>query len=148
MFVPYININNYIYDKFGAFTYKHYSTILVSEILKQEKHNQEPSLYIHINDLQFDLIIVKNSKLLFYNSFEYTTNKDFIYYILFTIEQLSLNPETLNTVLLGKVVKDDELYSIAYKYIRHVSFGNRFDEYSYIDKSVSTHSDYTLIKSF
>ena len=32
VYIPYVNINNYIYDKFGAFTYKHFSTILIDTI--------------------------------------------------------------------------------------------------------------------
>ena len=30
VYVPYVNIFNYIYEKFGAFTYKHYATVPVS----------------------------------------------------------------------------------------------------------------------
>src|SRR5690606_15802439 len=32
VYVPYVNINNFIYDLFGAFTYKHVSTILIEHI--------------------------------------------------------------------------------------------------------------------
>ena len=58
-------------------------------------------------------------------------------------------PETFEIELIGDINKDDELYTVAYKYIRHLSFGNRFDNYNYKDdKPTSSYSEYTLLKSF
>ena len=38
VYVPYMNINNYLYDKFGAFEYRHFSSILIENILSLEKN--------------------------------------------------------------------------------------------------------------
>ena len=69
-------------------------------------------------------MIVQNQKLILYNSFEYKTPQDFIYYILFTAEQLQLNPENFVLKLIGKIDETDELFKICYKYIRNVSLLN------------------------
>ena len=45
----------------------------------------------------------------------------FIYYILFTAEQLQLNPEYFKLEVLGAIQEDDEYYKIAYKYVRNIS---------------------------
>ena len=148
VYVPYVNINNFIYDKYGEFTYKHFSTILIEELLNIEKHSNETKLYVNVSKTHFEIIVIKEGKLLLYNTFEYTTTEDFIYYILFTAEQLQLNPETFSLVLLGDISKENKLYSIAYKYIRNISFGNRFDNYNYSEAQKSSYSDFTLIKSF
>lgn len=148
VYVPYVNINNFIYEKFGAFTFKHFSTILIEQLLLVEKNTESPKVYAHVSSSHFELIITKNSKLLLYNSFEYTSEEDFIYYLLFTAEQLNLNPESLELVFLGDVLKDDALYNMAYKYIRHIRFGNRNDNYRYTETPSTNHSDFTLIKSF
>lgn len=148
VYVPYVNINNFIYDLFGSFTFRHFSTILVETILSVEKHVEAPRVYVNISAGHFEIIITENGNLLIYNTFEYTTQEDFIYYLLFTTEQLQLNPETLQLVFIGDICKEDELYSIAYKYIRHVGFGNRFDNFNYVDMPKTNHSDFTLIKSF
>jgi hypothetical protein len=66
-------------------------------------------------------VVVENNLLKFYNRFEYLTKEDFIYYLLFTAEQLQLNPEEFPLVLMGAITEADELYQIAYKYIRDVS---------------------------
>lgn len=149
VYVPYININNFIYGKFGAFTFKHISTILIEHVLLLEKHTNIPKVYVNVSNNHFEIIVVNNTKLLLYNTFDYSTKEDFIYYILFTAEQLELNPETLNLIFIGDIDSKDELYIIAYKYIRFVFLGNREDNYKYNDNAQpqSNHSNFALIKS-
>ncbi len=148
VYVPYININNFIYEKFGSFTFKHISTVLIEEILLIEKNTNTTKVYLNVNKNHFEIVIIEKGQLLLYNTFEYTTKEDFIYYVLFTAEQLKLNPETLNLVLIGDINKEDDLYQIAYKYIRNVGFGSRNDTYKYNEKPKYDYSDFTLIKSF
>ncbi|MFS4481445.1 DUF3822 family protein [Hyunsoonleella sp. 2307UL5-6] len=121
VYVPYINVNNYIYEAFGEFTFKHYSTLLVEEVLKLEKENSTSKVYAHITAHHFEIIALERNKLNLYNTFEYDNPEDFIYYLLFTIEQLGYNPETIHLVLIGNVALEDDLYNIAYKYIRNIS---------------------------
>ncbi|NNC49462.1 MAG: DUF3822 family protein [Flaviramulus sp.] len=148
VYVPYVNFNNFIYEKFGSFTYKHISTILIEEILSVEKNNEDSRIYVNVSSNHFETMAVKNSKLVLYNSFNYSSKEDFIYFILFTAEQLNLNPESLDLVLIGEISKNDELYNIAYKYIRNIRFGNRNDSYKFDQKPNSEYSNFTLIKSF
>ncbi|KAB1071252.1 DUF3822 family protein [Tamlana haliotis] len=147
VYVPYININNFIYDKFGAFTFKHSSTVLIENILQIERNKMNTRLYVHVCTDHFEIVIVEHGKLKLYNSFAYGTEADFIYYILFTAEQLKLDPETLKLVLLGAIDKDDHLYNIAYKYIRHISFGNRNDRFKFDTQPQTRYSNFTLIKN-
>ncbi|MFD2823440.1 DUF3822 family protein [Lacinutrix iliipiscaria] len=147
VYVPYMNINNYLYEKFGAFDYKHYSTILIEEILQIEKHEQDAKMYVHVEKTHFEIIVINHGKLLLYNTFNYNTKEDFIYYILFTAEQLSLNPESLILVLLGDVIEGDEIYNVAYKYIRHIQFGKSNTNYTQNTKSLE-HSNFILKHSF
>ncbi len=150
VYVPYININNYIYGKFGSFTFKHVSTVLIEDILKTEKNIAATKAYVNVSSDHFEILIVKTGKLLLYNSFVYKTKEDFIYYILFCLEQLKLSPETINLIFLGDIDAKDELYVIAYKYIRLVFLGKREDDYkyNYNAQPVNEHSNYTIIKSF
>ena len=96
VYVPYININNYIYDKFGSFIFKHVSSVLIESILRIEKGSTSPKVYVHVSFNHFEIIVVKEGILELYNTFTYNSKEDFIYYILFTAEQLNLYPEILN----------------------------------------------------
>ena len=78
-------------------------------------------MFVHLLDSHFEIIIVQNQQLLLYNSFDYKTPEDFIYYLLFTAEQLQLNPENFKLELLGSIAEEDEFYKIAYKYVRNVT---------------------------
>ena len=150
VYVPYININNYLYDVFGEFTYKHFSTILIEEVLKAEKNAEKPKMYVNICNEYFEVIVVKKGKLKFYNTFEYYTKEDFIYYILFTAEQLGLNPESFELLFTGNIDSKDELYSVAYKYVRFVFFSKRLDDYKYSENAQpqNNHSQFVIINSF
>lgn len=147
VYVPYMNINNFIYDQYGPFTYKHVSTILIEQILHLEKNSPVPKIYVNVSKNHFQIIVVDQSKLILYNTFEFNSQEDFIYYILFALEQLNLNPETVNLVFLGDVSEEDDLFEITYKYIRNISFGTRNDSYTYLEKPKSEHSNFALIKS-
>lgn len=122
VYIPYININNFLIDNVGSFDYKHVNSILVEKLLEASKNNDDKKMIVNFNPEHFEIIVVENQKLLLFNSFEYQTPEDFIYYLLFTAEQLSLNPEIFPLELLGTINKNDPFYAIAYKYIRNVSF--------------------------
>jgi hypothetical protein len=121
IYIPYVNMNNFFIDQYGSFEYKHANTILVSKLLDLSKNNEERKMFIHVSESHFEIIVIQNQKLQFCNSFEYKTPEDFIYYILFTAEQLQLNPEFFKLEFLGTIVENDTYYQIAYKYIRNVA---------------------------
>jgi len=85
--------------------------ILVFFLLVREKswYNEEKQVYAHFDRDRFELVIVQNQKLLLFNSFEYKTREDFIYYLLFAAEQLSLNPEFFKLHLLGDISEESEM---------------------------------------
>jgi hypothetical protein len=117
--VPYVNINNFLLDQYPTFDYQNCNTILVSKLLGNSSFTDEKQVYIHVQEGHFELVVLKNKELLFFNSFEYQTPEDFIYYVLFAFEQLQLNPETISVQLLGDIQENDANFSIAYTYIRN-----------------------------
>ena len=146
VYIPYVNMNNFFIDQYGSFDYKHANSILVSKLLDLSKNNEELQLFVHVSESHFEIIVLQNQKLHLYNSFEYKTPEDFIYYLLFTAEQLQLNPENFKLKLLGSIVENDTLYQIAFKYIRNVSlldvsdFKNSFTEKENREHFIILHS--------
>jgi len=121
VYVPFVNINNYIFDLFGEFEYKHNGTVLVQGLLNNSGANKEPICYVHIAGQQMDITIIAQKKLLFYNSFTITSKEDFIYYLLFTLEQLNLDTESIKLKLFGTIEEGDDIYNLCYKYIKDIS---------------------------
>jgi hypothetical protein len=144
VYVPLVNINNFIFDRFGSFEYKHSATITLNRILTLEKNSKSLKMYVNIETTHFEIIVVEANLLKFYNRFEYSTKEDFIYYILFTAEQLQLNPEEFKAVLMGSVNESDDIYKIAYKYVRHVSL---LSNNSMLYSSDTSSKHFTLLNS-
>ena len=84
VYVPYVNINNYLYDRFGAFEFKHFSTIILETLLRIEKHSAVTKMFVNISEDHFEIIVLEHNQLKLYNTFQYNTKEDFIYYILFS----------------------------------------------------------------
>lgn len=122
VYVPFVNINNFFFDKYGSFQYYHGVTSLLKSVFKLEKHSIVPKMYLHIQDGMVDCIVIKDGHLQLCNTYSYKTPEDLIYYILFCLEQLKLNPETIPLFLSGDIEKGDSNYKILYTYIRTIEY--------------------------
>lgn len=122
VYIPYTNINNYFFDKYGEFEYKHNVSVLLEAILAKNNEAKTAQVYLDDHSSYYDLVIVRDNKLLLANSFTYETKEDFIYYLLFTAEQLQLDPSQFDLWLLGDITKDSEYYKIAYNYVKNIDF--------------------------
>ncbi|WP_456376404.1 DUF3822 family protein [Lutibacter sp.] len=147
VYIPFVNINNFLLDVYGTFIYKHSSTILIEKLVSSYKNLEGDFYFVNVSKNNFEIIILKNKKLELYNSFSFTTKEDFIYYILFTAEQLNLNPEEFNLILIGDIEKESELYTILYQYIRNIKFYEPTN-FPTILNNISTHSYFTLLNQY
>ncbi len=120
VYIPYVHINNFLIDQFGPFTYKSANSVLIKCLLDLSKNIEERQMFAHLGRDRFEVVVVENQKLQLFNSFDYRTKEDFLYYLLFTAEQLGMNPEQFKLHLLGNISKDNDYFKIAYKYIRNV----------------------------
>jgi hypothetical protein len=125
VYVPYTNINNFIFEKFGEFSYLHAATIFTEQCLIDAKNEKEEQLaYLNVRKSTFDICIIKTGELQLVNSFEYFTPQDFIYYVLFCFEQLQMDTEEIQLYLMGNIKETDEVYSYLYTYIKSISYFN------------------------
>ena len=121
VYVPLMNVNNYLVERLGSFEYKNTNSILVEKLLDASVNADEKQVYVHIQTGHFEVVVVSGNKLLLFNSFDYATPTDFLYYLLFTLEQLMLNPETIKMWLLGDIRTESPLFEAAYTYVRNVA---------------------------
>ena len=150
IYIPYVNINNYIFDTFGEFTYQHSSTVFINSILKNDKLGDEPVMFVNINKTMLEIVVLDKGDIQLFNVFEYHSKEDFIYYILFVFEQLSLDVETTPVKLCGKIANDDELFKLIYTYVRHVDILKVDTDYAIAetDKQEELHHYYLILNAF
>ncbi|MCK0162042.1 DUF3822 family protein [Allomuricauda sp. F6463D] len=121
VYIPYTNINNYIFELFGAFEFKHSGTVLINILLNQNRTNVEPVCYVQVAEREMEVMVISDRKLLFYNQFEYNAKEDFLYYLLFSLEQLQIDMEKVQLKLFGAIEEGDAIYDLCHQYISNIS---------------------------
>ena len=113
-------INNYIFKKFGSFEYFHYTTLLIDEFEKYVNSDFNFNFFLNIIDKKLDLICFEKSSFIFYNSFDFFNDEDVLFYTLFCLKQLKIDPEKVFMSCSGKINLKSSLYLLLYKYIRNI----------------------------
>ncbi|TLF43023.1 DUF3822 family protein [Maribacter aurantiacus] len=121
IYVPFTNVNNYIYELFGEFIFLHNGSVLIQSLLDNYGNQGESVCYVHVGQRQMDITVLKQKSLSFYNSFPYQTKEDFAYYLLFVLEQLDLDTETTAVRFFGTIEEDDAVFQLCYSYINDLT---------------------------
>ena len=104
-------------------------------------------IFVNVRNSYLDIIITEERKLLYYNSFNYRSKEDFIYYVIFVLEQLKLNPEEIDLILSGYIDKNSKIFDIIFNYVRNIRFQGLTDsfKYSYIFNDIPSHYYFNLL---
>ncbi len=145
-----VNIKAKLDYQFPNISYHHASSALIDTLVSQNKNLGGKKLFIHVQQSHFEAVVTEGKKLLFYNTFNYHSAEDFIYYVLFVCEQLQLNPETMEVFLLGEIERNSTIYQVTQKYIRNLKFGDRNDgaQYSFQLQTIPSHYYFTLFNNY
>ena len=114
------------------------------EKLLQTTTNSEKTMFVDVWERQISVVVLENKKVLFSNSFTFTSKEDFIYYLLFTAEQLGLNTNEFPLFFTGDILEETEIYKIAYQYIRNVDF-LRSKNPIFMNSNFSNHTHFILL---
>lgn len=149
VYIPYVNINNYIFDTFGEFTYKHASSILIETLLHKNISDSD-CMFLNIDGEILEVLVANRKNVKLFNRFEFTTTDDFLYYTLFVVEQLQLDRETIRVKVLGNIKEDDDNFKAVYNYIRHVSILETKSSFDLrpIDAAESLPNNFVILNSF
>jgi len=123
VYIPYVNINNYLFDVFGSFKFTHVLTNLIVKT-NEIKTPIEDAVHVHVCHQHIYLLAYQTGKMVLANAFEYDTAEDLTYYILFSIEQLQMDREKLQLNFTGEFfnTSENDALEILSNYIRHISF--------------------------
>lgn len=121
-------------------------TAFIDQQLMIHKHNPETVVAVNIRHGFMDVVVCNGSSLLFSNTFSWNNAEDFIYFLLFTMEQLQLNPDHHEVVLYGEIERTSASWLVSRKYIRNVNPGVRPEgaAYSYGFSKLNAHQYYSL----
>jgi len=130
-----VQLFEYMQVTFPELQIIHFKSPLIECFLSRFKNTySDEVMLLQIHRQFIDLVVMKNDKLMFSNSFEYQTPEDLVYYTLFALEQLGLNPQKLPVKVAGILKKESKTWDWLRKYIKDVEFIERNDEFSYSDE--------------
>ena len=100
----------------------HQSTIFLNSILQEDPYESDVNAYLNVNSRSFDLAIIKQGKIDFFNSFKFNTKDDFIYYLMFALEQQQLANQDVPVHFTGLISNNSEIIHLCERYIRKIRF--------------------------
>jgi hypothetical protein len=150
VYIPFDLINQFLKEKYSNLEIHHSSSVLINALSKYFKNSIGNQLFVNLSRHNLEIVHLVNSQLNIYNNFLFYTKEDFVYYLLFTMEQLGLDPEKQIVTLIGDVEKNSPLFNIIYKYIRYINFVevNNFslsDEFYEMNPHIQKHNFFELL---
>lgn len=112
-------VETMLMKKYARMGLLHCGTSLLSSI---RSRSDQKKMHLMLYRQQFDMAVVAGQKLILYNTFEYAVKEDVLYYVLFTAEQLRMDPNEFFAFVHGKISSQDEVYELLCRYVRHVEW--------------------------
>ncbi|HEX7414124.1 MAG TPA: DUF3822 family protein, partial [Bacteroidia bacterium] len=99
---------------------KHKTTCLI-ESLTDIASKRYKTCLVHVGTDSFDVALY-DKKLILFNTFEYQSTEDFLYFILASLEQNKFSIEETEIVLAGEIETQSALYDTLQDYFPKVKF--------------------------
>ena len=119
-YLPNSAMNNALLHYYGRFDYQHFATALLKMFLKHYATHAYEMMYVYAEVGSFYFVVFRGKCLYYFNRFSYETIEDFLYYILFSIEQLDIDTERVGLYIAGEVAPTALLYSKVRRYIKNI----------------------------
>jgi len=139
------------FQKLNNVVFHHFSTSLIeASLLYSKKTASTITVDVHVLPSSFQITVIKNQQLELYNSFNYQTSEDFIYYLLFVLNQLNIKNDEATIRLTGEVDKNSAIYDMLFKYINTIDFCESPNDlnYSYVFEKTQKHYHYALFNLY
>ncbi len=88
--------------------------------LHAHESESNSSVYIFIYGYHFEVIVKQGEVLKYYNVFSYTTEADFIFYLMHTLDAQQIDPLRVRVYLAGDINENSKVYASLLRYVKHV----------------------------
>ena len=100
----------------------HQSSVFLNGIMSENNFDDKTVAYVNVNSRSFDMAIVNQGKLAFFNNFKFNTKDDFIYFLMFTLEQQQLSGQEVPVYFSGLISGNSEIIKLCERYIKRINF--------------------------
>ena len=126
------NLNEFLLSKFPKTEIKHSLYPLVEGVLKRNRaYAVKDQVHLNFFRESFEIVVVNGPKLICCNIFNYKTERDILYHVLFTFDQLKLSPGSTELILHGQIPQVSPVYHLFKKYVKLTSFAKLDNTFQY-----------------
>ncbi len=134
-------LSNSFYNVLPNIKFLHQSTKLIEIGIK---HSSDLNVVLGLNAGFFDIAIIEQNSLLLYNSFEYTNPQDFIYFFLYPLFQLKLDPSEIIVSLVGEESQNKAIIEVLKTKVHSITYPCSQSNCSKLVKETEQRFSYTL----
>lgn len=117
-----------IKEHFPGSTIYHQTAPVIQSVYKEQVFE---TVYLNIHPDFFDIQIFNAHEMLLDNAFKFETKEDLLYYIVYTFEQLGIDPKTQKTILFSELKHNDELIELLKDYFGGLKLAQLPESYTY-----------------
>lgn len=125
----------------------HASYSFIQGLLASSTSDTGAQVFINVNGNTLQMVVLDGKNLQYYNSFEFKTSEDFIYYVLLVYDQLALPRERHLLHISGGITEASKIYTLLHRYIRNIRFITR-PGFLHFDKNVKAIPSHYLFDLF
>ena len=112
------NLQSRILAKWPNAEITHSTSVFINSVPKTE----DPTAFVNVRNRDFDLVIIKQGRLYFFNNFKFNTKDDFAYFLVFALEQNGLSGQDTPVCFTGLIRPASEIIDLSGRYIRDIRF--------------------------
>lgn len=130
-FYSVFNADHRLADYFSAsfplqqLTYVHQTSALIRAATAVDQQlSSTQNLLLYFENEFVTITLYASRQLMFCNRFGYKSAQDLAYYTLYVIDELKLEPYSVNALLYGEITPFADIYTELTRFLPHLSFGN------------------------
>lgn len=113
-------LHDRIIEKWPAAKITHSSTVFLNSCFEYAPEGRV--VFVNVRKRDFDVVIVNDGKLQFFNNFKFNTKADFAYFLFFALEQNQVKTLEVPVCFSGLILPNSGIIELCSRYIKYVLF--------------------------
>jgi|GEM_PF-1434663 hypothetical protein len=141
------DLTTILVNKFPEIIFVHQNNVFINHLIKVGKNIKFklPVVHVNLNAKTFEIAIYQDEQFVMLNSFLYTNENDFVYYLLNTLEQYDIKLNKMHLNITGFLEKDTEFYYFVHQFIPKLKLLSLDSKITYNFKDVDSHLLYNVL---
>lgn len=109
--------SNSFVEKYKNIKFYNQGTSLINFAVRSVTDEMALNVFIQLNKEFFDIVVLFGKELIFYNTFLYVGPTDLIYFVLYALKQLKIDPKNAEFFISGEQADQPELMEVLSRFV-------------------------------